>query len=294
MQGLSANEAFPRMQWGPPAETEERFRKIFWSVVFPLAIVAAAIPQLPRILMPAPPAIELPPRVVQLQFYQPPPPPPPPPVAEPPRPQVAAKTAAAAPAPRRAPADPLAALSRELALLQPSAPMLTGSAGLPIARGVAGGDAGNASVLSAGTTRGSGGIGDRAGSSLASGDGVGLRGHGTTRVGAGEGGGSGASQGRPGRSSAEINAMFERHRESFTRYYRDSVLENPALAGGLQLVLALTIEPDGRISACEIVQSTRPDAKLEPRIVELVKSFRLSSRDLPRETTRYTLHLLPT
>ncbi len=51
--------------------------------------------------------------------------------------------------------------------------------------------------------------------------------------------------------------MFDRYKASFYRLYNRELRNNPALKG--QMVLRLTIEPDGSVSMC-VLQSTDMDA----------------------------------
>ena len=60
--------------------------------------------------------------------------------------------------------------------------------------------------------------------------------------------------------------MFDRYKASFYRLYNRELRNNPALKG--QMVLRLTIEPDGSVSMCAL-QSTDMDAPdLATQVVE--------------------------
>src|SRR5882724_1851117 len=61
----------------------------------------------------------------------------------------------------------------------------------------------------------------------------------------------------PARTDEEIQIVFDRYKASFYRLYNRELRNNPALKG--QMVLRLTIEPDGSVSMC-VLQSTDMDA----------------------------------
>src|SRR5438552_12191056 len=63
------------------------------------------------------------------------------------------------------------------------------------------------------------------------------------------------ARGGPGsaRTDEEIQIVFDRYKASFYRLYHRELRNNPALNG--QMVLRLTIEPDGSVSMC-VLQST--------------------------------------
>ncbi len=58
----------------------------------------------------------------------------------------------------------------------------------------------------------------------------------------------------PSRTDEEIQIVFDRYKASFYRLYNRELRNNPTLQG--QMVLRLTIEPDGSVSMCAL-QSTR-------------------------------------
>src|SRR6266851_7137528 len=54
----------------------------------------------------------------------------------------------------------------------------------------------------------------------------------------------------PARTDEEIQIVFDRYKASFYRLYNRELRNNPALKG--QMVLRLTIEPDGSVSMCAL------------------------------------------
>ncbi len=60
-----------------------------------------------------------------------------------------------------------------------------------------------------------------------------------------------------------------------------------------KVVLELTIEPDGRVSACEIVSSELGDPDLERRLVQRVLLFEFESREVEPITTTKPIDFFP-
>src|SRR5712691_4582897 len=75
----------------------------------------------------------------------------------------------------------------------------------------------------------------------------------------------------PARTDEEIQIVFDRYKASFYRLYNRELRNNPALKG--QMVLRLTIEPDGSVSMCAL-QSTDMDAPdLATQVVGRVRTI---------------------
>ncbi|MFT4047060.1 MAG: AgmX/PglI C-terminal domain-containing protein, partial [Solimonas sp.] len=121
----------------------------------------------------------------------------------------------------------------------------------------------------------------------------GLAGRETARVQAPAGGGApgGSGQGPASRGREEIEEVFDRNKGVLYALYNRALRENPALQG--KVVLRLTIQPDGTVSACEIVSSDLGDAELERKLVERVKLFRFQTRDVAPVTTTKPLDFFP-
>jgi hypothetical protein len=139
--------------------------------------------------------------------------------------------------------------------------------------------------------------------------GVGGRGTGAGGSGGGIGGGTGRvvstispitgadrpkARGGPGpaRTDEEIQIVFDRYKASFYRLYNRELRNNPALKG--QMVLRLTIEPDGSVSMCAL-QSTDMDAPdLATQVVGRVKTINFGAKDgVPAVTIVYPIDFLP-
>jgi hypothetical protein len=158
-----------------------------------------------------------------------------------------------------------------------------------LSRSVGGGGAG-------GGGNGSGGMGDRGTGAGGSGGG-GIGGVGGGRVVSTISPITGAdrpkARGGPGaaRTDEEIQIVFDRYKASFYRLYNRELRNNPALKG--QMVLRLTIEPDGSVSMC-VLQSTDMDAPdLATQVVGRVRTINFGAKDVPAVTIVYPIDFLP-
>src|SRR5713101_3802119 len=183
--------------------------------------------------------------------------------------------------------------------------------GLPSARSLltsnTPGSSGGINVASLSRSVGGGGGGGGGGGN--GGGGVGGRGTGAD----GGGGGGGVGVGRavspiapitgadrpkarggpgPARTDEEIQIVFDRYKASFYRLYNRELRNNPALKG--QMVLRLTIEPDGSVSMCAL-QSTDMDAPdLATQVVGRVRTINFGAKDgVPAVTIVYPIDFLP-
>jgi hypothetical protein len=96
----------------------------------------------------------------------------------------------------------------------------------------------------------------------------------------------------PARTDEEIQIVFDRYKASFYRLYNRELRNNPALKG--QMVLRLTIEPDGSVSMC-VLQSTDMDApELATQVVGRVRTINFGAKDaVPAVTIVYPIDFLP-
>ena len=95
----------------------------------------------------------------------------------------------------------------------------------------------------------------------------------------------------PARTDEEIQIVFDRYKASFYRLYNRELRNNPALKG--QMVLRLTIEPDGSVSMCAL-QSTDMDAPdLATQVVARVRTINFGAKDVPAVTIVYPIDFLP-
>lgn len=136
-------------------------------------------------------------------------------------------------------------------------------------------------------SRGSGGTGDRL-------EGVAIA-RATSGIGTGGGNGDrplaggGASASR---SDEEIQIVFDRHKAALYRLYNRALRSNPTLRG--QIVLRMTIEPDGSVSLCEVKSTDMNAPELASRVVERVKTFDFGAKQgIPPVTIVYPIDFLP-
>jgi hypothetical protein len=103
----------------------------------------------------------------------------------------------------------------------------------------------------------------------------------------GGGGGPGLS-----RTDEEIQIVFDRYKASFYRLYNRELRNDPTLRG--QMVLRLTIEPDGSVSMCKL-QSTDMDApELAAQVVNRVLSINFGAKEgVQALTIVYPIDFLP-
>lgn len=94
-----------------------------------------------------------------------------------------------------------------------------------------------------------------------------------------------------GRTDEEIQIVFDRYKAALYRLYNRELRRDPTLRG--QIVLTLTIEPDGSVSMCE-VQSTDMNAPaLAEQVVNRVKGFDFGAKDVAAVTIIYPIDFLP-
>lgn len=113
---------------------------------------------------------------------------------------------------------------------------------------------------------------------------------------AGPGGGKEAkplsSGGRAGRTDEEIQILFDRYKAALYRIYNTELRKDPTLRG--KMVLRITIEPSGAVSACGVDSSNMNAAQFSAQIVDRVKKFNFGSKDgVPTTTILYPIDFLP-
>jgi outer membrane biosynthesis protein TonB len=128
------------------------------------------------------------------------------------------------------------------------------------------------------------------------GGGDGIEGVAVSRVASSIGGGEGPA--RPlsagvsaGRTDEEIQIVFDRYKASLYRLYNRELRKDPTLRG--QLVLRLTIEPDGSVSMCELQSSDMNAPMLSQQVVDRVKTFDFGAKDVGAMTIIYPIDFLP-
>jgi hypothetical protein len=113
----------------------------------------------------------------------------------------------------------------------------------------------------------------------------------------GSGGGGGA--GRPlaggsgvaGRTDEEIQIVFDRYKAALYRLYNRELRANPTLRG--QMVLKLTIEPNGSVSFLELQSTDMNAPNLAAQVLERVRTFDFGAKDVAAITIVYPIDFLP-
>ena len=133
------------------------------------------------------------------------------------------------------------------------------------------------------------------------GGGGGMAGVATTRVesaiGPGGGGGrlagsgGGGSGAQAGRTDEEIQIVFDRYKASLYRLYNRELRNDPTLRG--QMVLHLTIEPDGTVSMCELRSTDMNAPLLVEQVLARVRTFDFGAKDVAAITIIYPIDFLP-
>ena len=115
----------------------------------------------------------------------------------------------------------------------------------------------------------------------------------------GGGGGGGGGAGRPlagagglaGRTDEEIQIVFDRYKASLYRLYNRELRANPTLRG--QMVLKLTIEPNGTVSFLELQSTDMNAPNLVSQVLERVRTFDFGAKDVAPITIVYPIDFLP-
>jgi hypothetical protein len=113
----------------------------------------------------------------------------------------------------------------------------------------------------------------------------------------GSGGGGGA--GRPlagasgvaGRTDEEIQIVFDRYKAQLYRLYNRELRNIPTLRG--QMVLKLTIEPNGSVSFLELQSTDMNAPNLVAQVLERVRTFDFGAKDVAAITIVYPIDFLP-
>jgi len=168
-------------------------------------------------------------------------------------------------------------------MLTTNAPGSSGGINLAsLSRSVGGGGGANGGLHGDGDGGGGGGI---------PGGGVGRA---TSSIASIGGGDRPLAHGGPGlaRTDEEIQIVFDRYKASFYRLYNRELRNDPTLRG--QMVLRLTIEPDGSVSMC-VLQSSDMDApELAAQVVNRVLTINFGAKDdVQALTIVYPIDFLP-
>jgi outer membrane biosynthesis protein TonB len=95
-----------------------------------------------------------------------------------------------------------------------------------------------------------------------------------------------------GRTDEEIQIVFDRYKAALYRLYNRELRKNPTLRG--QIILRLTIEPDGSVSMCEVQSSNMDAPVLAQQVVDRVRTFDLGAKEgIVVMTIIYPIDFLP-
>jgi len=97
--------------------------------------------------------------------------------------------------------------------------------------------------------------------------------------------------GVPGRTDEEIQIVFDRYKSALYRLYNKELRRDPTLKG--QVIIKLTIEPDGTVSMCELKSTDMNAPDLTAQVVERVKGFDFGAKAVPAITILYPIDFLP-
>ncbi|HEY9148181.1 MAG TPA: AgmX/PglI C-terminal domain-containing protein [Gammaproteobacteria bacterium] len=96
----------------------------------------------------------------------------------------------------------------------------------------------------------------------------------------------------PSRTDEEIQIVFDRYKAALYRIYNRELRQDPTLRG--RMVLKLTIQPDGSVSAVSVDSSDMDSAALSSKIVARVRSFNFGPKEgVPAVTILYPIDFLP-
>jgi hypothetical protein len=96
-----------------------------------------------------------------------------------------------------------------------------------------------------------------------------------------------------GRTDEEIQIVFDRYKAALYRLYNRELRKDPTLRG--QIVLRLTIEPDGSVSMCKLQSSDMGAPVLADEVVNRVLTFDFGAKtDIVAMTIIYPIDFLPT
>lgn len=94
------------------------------------------------------------------------------------------------------------------------------------------------------------------------------------------------------RSIEEVRRVFDANKGAIFSIYNRALRKDPSLLG--KVVLQLVIEPDGTVSACDVLTSDLADEELVSRVMRRVQLFDFGERDVAVTRISYPVHFLPT
>lgn len=93
------------------------------------------------------------------------------------------------------------------------------------------------------------------------------------------------------RSADEIERVFQQNKGGIFNLYNRALRKNPSLAG--QVLVELTIAPNGSVTSVNILSSELGDEKLERKLVLKIKKFKFTKANVAEITVTYPIDFLP-
>ncbi|WP_227171183.1 AgmX/PglI C-terminal domain-containing protein [Marinobacter sp. CA1] len=93
------------------------------------------------------------------------------------------------------------------------------------------------------------------------------------------------------RAMSNIRQVFDAQKNALYSLYRRELRQDPTLEG--KILLELVIEPDGRVSKCEVVSSELSHPELETRLANRVRLFNFGADAVDKRTVRFPIEFLP-
>lgn len=94
------------------------------------------------------------------------------------------------------------------------------------------------------------------------------------------------------RSVEEIRRVFDSNKGAIFAIYNRALRSDPTLQG--KVLLALVIDPSGRVIDCKVVASELADDTVIAKIVNRVRLFNFGKQDVSETKINYPVHFLPT
>ena len=90
---------------------------------------------------------------------------------------------------------------------------------------------------------------------------------------------------------SNIRKVFDAQKTALYSMYRRELRQDPTLEG--KVLLELVIEPDGSVSACEVVSSELEHPGLEQRLAMRVRLFNFGADNVEARRVRFPIDFLP-
>lgn len=305
----------PLMPWSVHGGDEKRYRKILLIILLITFLLGYLIPIWQSPVVDRDAKIVIPERLAKLLLEKKPPPPPPPKVEEvkeekkeevkkekkkevQEKPQPTKKEVAVAR--KKAESSGVLAFKKDFAGLLDLDSDLDSKLGAQASLSASGATAkkSSRSIITTQAGSGSSGINTAALSKNVGGTGNSIEGVGFSRVESSIGTGY-ATEDRPlsegpgpSRTDEEIQIVFDRYKSALYRIYNRELRKDPTLQG--KMVLRLTIEPDGKVSACSVDSSDMDSPSMDKKMIARVKKFNFGVKEgVPTITILFPVDFLP-